>query len=148
MYHTKIFEACKYSRVEGPIHREGESSLTQIWFEHKASQYSCFALKYTHYQIAELLFSTTFFVHRNCCRLFQRTFPDFFSVKLGIYCCRQADVNNFVSRLWGLSAVQNQSQTRSVCTLCIFDKNVTPNLSRQSLNFMTVHVLFKQCSGI
>ena len=30
MYHAKIFEACKYPRVEGPIHREGESSLTQI----------------------------------------------------------------------------------------------------------------------
>ena len=37
MYHMKMFEACKYSRVEGPIHREGESSLTQIWLEHKAS---------------------------------------------------------------------------------------------------------------
>ena len=30
MYHMKIFEACKYSRVEGPIHCEGESTLTQI----------------------------------------------------------------------------------------------------------------------
>ena len=30
MYHKKTFEACKYSRVEGPIHREGEPGLTQI----------------------------------------------------------------------------------------------------------------------
>ena len=33
MYHAKIFEACKYSRVEGPVHREGESSLTQMRFD-------------------------------------------------------------------------------------------------------------------
>ena len=33
MYRTKIFEACKYSRVEGPIHREGESSLIQMRFD-------------------------------------------------------------------------------------------------------------------
>ena len=38
---------------------------------------------------------SAFFVHGNCCQLFQSTFPNFFSVKLGIYCCRQADVNNF-----------------------------------------------------
>ena len=42
---------------------------------------------------------TAFFVHGNCCQLFQSTFPIFFSVKLGIYCCRQADVNNFVSMM-------------------------------------------------
>ena len=33
MYHTKIFDACKYSRVEDPINREGESSLTQMRFD-------------------------------------------------------------------------------------------------------------------
>ena len=33
MYRTKIFDACKYSRVEGPIHREGESSLIQMRFD-------------------------------------------------------------------------------------------------------------------
>ena len=78
MYHMKIFEACKYSQVEDPIHREGKLSLTQIWFEHNASQYSCFASKSDTHQIAELLFLTTFFVHRNCCRSFQRRLSQFF----------------------------------------------------------------------
>ena len=35
---------------------------------------------------------TAFFVNGNCCQLFH----NFFSIKLGIYCRRQADVNNFV----------------------------------------------------
>ena len=39
---------------------------------------------------------TAFFFHGNCCQLFQSTFPNFSSVKLGIYCCRQADVNNII----------------------------------------------------
>ena len=34
---------------------------------------------------------TAFFVNGNCCQLFH----NFFSIKLGIYCCRQGDVNNF-----------------------------------------------------
>ena len=46
----------------------------------------------------------TFFVHRNCCQLFQRTFSIFFSVKLETYSAAAKlmnddwfDVNNFVS---------------------------------------------------
>ena len=35
---------------------------------------------------------TAFFVNGYCCQLFH----NFFSIKLGIYCCCQADVNNFV----------------------------------------------------
>ena len=46
---------------------------------------------------------TAFFVHGNCCQLFH----NFFSIKLGIYCCRQTDVNNFVCTTWGVSAVQS-----------------------------------------
>ena len=46
---------------------------------------------------------TAFFVHGNCCQLFH----NFFSIKLGIYCCRRADVNNFVCTTRGVSAVQS-----------------------------------------
>ena len=102
--YENIWGLQKYSRIEGHIHPEGESSLSHpdlnTNWQSLAVFVFCFkihALWLSNSRAAVL--ETAFFVHGNCCRLFQSTFPNFFSVKLGIYRCRQADddVNNFVS---------------------------------------------------
>ena len=63
----------------------------------------------------------TFFVHGNCCQLFQRTFPIFFSVKLetnsaasNLMTDHWSDVNNFVS----CSSVLVSSTQRNIVLHC------------------------------
>ena len=64
---------------------------------------------------------TTFFVHGNCCQLFQRTFPIFFSVKLETNSAASklmtdhwSDGNNFVS----YSSVLVSSTQRNIVLPC------------------------------
>ena len=114
MYHTNIFEACKNTHE---LKVQFILKATRVWqrmpdlntnWQSLAVFVLCFkihALWLSNSRAAVL--KTAFFVHRTCCQLFQSTFPNFFSVKLGIYCCRQADVNNFVSKTWGVSAIQS-----------------------------------------
>ena len=100
VYHTKIFESCKNTH-ELKVRVVPDSDLKPLNTNRQslAAFVFCFkihALLLLNSRAAVL--KAAFFAHGNCCQLFQTKapFPIFFSAKLEIYCCRQADVNNII----------------------------------------------------
>ena len=97
--HTEIFESCKNTH-ELKVRVVPDCDLKPLNTNRQSVAVFVFCFKIhallSNTRSRAAVLETAFFAHGNCCQLFQSTFPNFFSVKLGIYCCRQADVNNII----------------------------------------------------